>query len=493
MKRKVGLYIVLLAIIIGGAPYFTGYLVETKFQDVVKVASEFEPVDIAILEYQRGWRKSYAKTRVTFDGKYLQKFIRALEKNATPEFTQSGLSVVLEHEIRHGPFVQLKDDNYRDWLFALASIHSKLFLTERAKEILTSEFGDPELLDLHGEMSIEGDVRSKIIGKALKWKEADGKEHVIFKGLQANWRLTRDMKRFEGELTIPGFDFDWEGKHYSAEGLIFKSERYKSPEGLWLGKGTFTMERMEMQDPKKDSWSVSTLSAGGVIDAESGMIDSSGTLSVEQFKYAGRLWGPMNFALSSKNIEAQVMKALLEMGKKMQMEEQPNPIYVQNIIGLLPQLLKTRPEFHIDSMHVHTDQGDVKGLFNFAVGGMQAHDIHNVPQIIQSIASKANLLLPKTLLREMLMSQYQHTAKLLNAEAQTRNQQFKTEDELLAEVSKKVDETIQVRVADGTLIEKDHSYLLEMELFQGRLKINGKSLDLPLAMATPAMMPRAIG
>jgi hypothetical protein len=56
--RKIILYVALLAIILGTAPFVTGYLVEAKFNDVVKVLSDIQsmPVSIKVTEYKRGWR-----------------------------------------------------------------------------------------------------------------------------------------------------------------------------------------------------------------------------------------------------------------------------------------------------------------------------------------------------------------------------------------------------------------------------------------------------
>ncbi|MFI4937168.1 MAG: YdgA family protein [Candidatus Berkiellales bacterium] len=494
-KRKVGLYIVLLAIIIGAAPYFTGYLVETKFQDVVKVTSEFEPLKVEVTEYQRGWRKSYAKTRVTLQGQYLEKLMLAIEKNnpsKSSELKNQEMSIILEHEIRHGPFVQLQDNNYRDWRFALATIQSKLFLTEKAKEVLTSEFGSSELLNIDTQMSIEGDVQIKMQGKALKLKEPDGKEHVIWKGIQANWVLSRDMKRFQGDTFLPGFDFDWEGKHYFGENIIFKTERVKSPEGLWLGKGTMTMQKMEVNQTPEQSLSIEGLSMGGVVGAENSMIDSSGSVNIEQIKYANRLWGPINLAFSTKNIDVHVAKSFGELSHQMQMATSAEEItYIQKMAALLPDLLKTRPEFNIENMTVHTDQGDIKGLLNLAIGGAAAYDLNNPQQIFQSIALKANVLFPKTLLREILISQYSKKAEAINEAAKSSNLKTSSNEEITATVGKSADEAISKQIQQGTLVEKDRNYLIEVELFQGHLKVNGKSMDLPQAGLSQSGPPQS--
>lgn len=480
IKRKIVLYAALFAIIIGGAPYFTGYLVETKFQDVIKVASEFDPVTITLLEYQRGWRKSYAKTRLTFKGKYLRKVVHSLEaENPTKSPLQSPqLSIILEHEIRHGPFVQLKDGNYREWLFALAALHSKLFLTEENKKILVSELGDTELLTLQGQITIEGAVHLTIAGKALKLKET-AKEHVFWKGVRGQWHLSRDMKHLQGEVVMPGFDFDWENLHYYADDLTFKTERFKTPESLWLGKGTLSVQKLGVRDSENASRLIlSGLVAGGVMDTEGGMIDSSATLRVEQLKYLGKQYGPMHYALTLKNVESRVAKGFVEIIHKMQLAEQnQQQVYLKEMLALVPDLLKTRPEFNLEDMSVHTEQGDVKGFLNFAIGGPQASDVNHLTQIVQSMAANAQLTFPKVFLHDFLTHHYMTRAVSVNL----LQKEKKTSQQITEQVQQEVEANISKQLIEGTLTERDNNYAVEIQFQQGKLMMNGKIVELPPA------------
>jgi len=500
-RRKIVLYIALLAIIIGGAPYFTGYLVETKFKDVVKVTSEFGLLNITVLEYDRGWRKSYAKTRVTLRGKFLQKIVSAMEadvnnqEKGAPNAALPQLSVVLEHEIRHGPFVQLKDKDYKDWLFALAAIHSKLFLTKENKEILISELGQTELFNLKGEITIEGVVHVALQGRPLTLKEADGKERMFWKGMQGKWQLSRDMKYLQGELLLPGFDFDWDGARYYGEEIAFKIDRFRTPEGLWLGKGTLGMQRLTIKEDQEPSpyLSIAGLLAGSVSDTENGMLDSATNLRIEQIKYAGKTYGPINCAMTVKNIETYVAKIFLELVKKVSLStEQGQQVdYKQVLKGLIPELLKTRPEITVEGMSVHTDQGDIKGFLNFAIGGPQANDINHPAQIIQSIAAKTNITFPKVFLRDVLTAQYTSNARAIKmVEAQQQGKTV-TDEEITQQVSKDVDASITAELAKGTLIEKDQNYVVEIQFQQGKLTINGKLIALPsfTPLPSPPMLP----
>lgn len=471
-KYKIGLYIALLAIIIGGAPYFTGYLVQTKFEDVTRVLSEFEPLEVTILEYHRGLRKSYAKTQLSFTDKKLQALATLLEPASAPSSQAAELTVIVEHEIRHGPFVQLKDGNYRDWLFALATIQSKLFLTEQAKQVLTSEFGSPELLQLNAIMNIEGDVLANIEGRILKWKQPDGKEHVFWKGVRSSWQLNRDLKHFHGEMILPGFDFEWEGVHFYAEDLMFKTERHKSQQGLWLGKGTMSIHKAEINDSKHGAVMLMALNAGGLMDMDNGMLDSAATISMEQFKLGDQLWGPINCAFSVKNLDSNAMRSLMQLKFDSKTSYEA---YSNELIRILPNLLKNRPEFNLENMNIHAEEGDLKGQVNLAVGGAQAHDVNNMPAVVQSIAAKVSFLIPKEFLKKITTK---HLLKRQSVQAQNQ-QPSPTVDQLNQQAVHAAEQMINQEIAQGLLVEKDHSYAFEMEFLQGIVKVNGKTIEKP--------------
>lgn len=475
MRQKVVMYLILFAIIVVGAPYFTGYLVETKFQDVIKMASELEPLDITILEYQRGWRKSYAKTRLTLNGEVAQTLLKlqSEEQGIQPSLSQARFNVILEHDIRHGPFVQLQDNNFRKWFFGLATIHSKLFLTEKAKEVLTAELGEPELFNLNGKISIEGDVNFNILGRPIKLKEAGGKEQVVWKGLQADWRISRDLKHFYGNVVLPGLNFYFDETHYYAQDVTFHTERRKTSEHVWLGKGTFTVNKMEVKSEKNTSWGILVLNLGGVLDAQQGVVDASTVLSLEQLKMHQQLFGPVHFSITLKNLEAQAVQFLFDFMRKMQRTETFSFQLTPKEVQALSAFLKARPEMHIENLNVHTASGDIRGVLQFAIGGKNANDLQQMQHVYQSIAAKAHFLIPKVLFRDLLFQYYFKHADVMNQNASELNQKALSEQALKAQVDDKVESVIQKYIESGTLIEKDYSFIVELELLQGILKVNG--------------------
>lgn len=459
MKRKIGIYIVLIAIVIGAAPYLVGFLVETRFKDVVKVASDLESTNIEVVKYQRGWRTSYAQTRVTFSGK----FVDGLHNNFAGSGVDVGpqsISILLTHDIKHGPFIQQKKGDYTDWTFALATIHSSL--NEEAKKKLLAVVGEADALTMDSEIKIDGATKAKIIGKELKITEND-QEHLLWKGITGDWELSRDFKRLQCNLLMPGFDAIFGDKHVIGEDLVIKSERFKTPEGLWLGTAKVDLKKLQLDVAQKLGFTMAGFAASGVTDTENGMIESSGSVRIEALKFEDQQLGPINYSASVKKIAPGVMKSFMDITKEMdRAPEAQQAQYVDQLLALIPELLKTRPELVIDDFSVHAQQGDIKSSLSFAIGGPDATDFHNPPQLIQSIVANGNFILPKLFYQEIMAAIVEEQAKSMQPQ----------------DVNNAANEMINSQIREGVWVENGANLTLVFEFKDSKLTVNGKALDL---------------
>lgn len=483
MKRKIVLYVAILAIIIGGAPYLTGMLVETKFQEVVKTLSDIDsaPLSIQLTEYKRGWRKSYAKTKVTI-------------YSGNNEY-----NLMLEHEIRHGPFVQLHDDNYKDWHFARALVHSKILLNEHAKKVLIAEIGQTELLNINSEMAINGAVQIRVNGKELKLKEHEGTSRIAWKGVQGEWDLTSDLRHLKGQVVMPGLDIDLNGSRYFVEDLNYTTTLSRTEEGLWPGKFLGTMNKLTIESQgNRSALNMEGLTAGGMMQVQNAFADFSGNLKIERAVINGKQYGPIDYANTLKRIDSEVLRSFFILSQK---KKAPQDANFKKMMNLLPPLLKSRPEFTIEQLQVHTNEGDIKGALNFAVGGPEANDFSNLPQIIQSIVARGSIVLPKLVLRDILTYQYTQEAQAANEIAKKaatlasslpptpEAQQLPkvlTDQELATLVVQKVNESIDKWLKEGTIIEKDQSYISELTFENGKFSVNGQAVDVGQKLPIPS-------
>ncbi|MCS5707741.1 YdgA family protein [Candidatus Berkiella cookevillensis] len=223
MKRKLFLYGLLVAVLVVGIPYFTGQMVKYRFHTFAQALSHPEHGVVTVLDYKSGWRKSYAKTRITLTNGMLKAFLDELgeESSKAPEnFAMNRpLKIVLEHEIEHGPFVQKAKGNWKDWLFVQALIQSKLHLSEEAKALLEQEIGEKDFISVTTEISMDNDIHLSLQSKPISVTENNA-EHTIWQGVEGIWHFTDDLKTMTGKMTIPGFYLETAGKEYWVEDLL---------------------------------------------------------------------------------------------------------------------------------------------------------------------------------------------------------------------------------------------------------------------------------
>ncbi|MGE3318962.1 MAG: YdgA family protein [Candidatus Berkiella sp.] len=485
MNRKIVIYLILLLIVIGAAPYLIGFLVETRFKDIVQVASELESTKVELVTYNRGWRHSTAETRVTLSGKFVEGFHAGLTNSKE---AGKNLNILIKHDIGHGPFVKLHDGG---WAFALAAIHSQL--DDEAQKKMMKVVGDTDVLTIDSIIKIDGTTKAKIHGKELKIAEND-KEHILWKGISGEWELSRDFKRLQGNMLMPGFDMVFENARVVGDDLVFKTQRFKTPEGLWLGTAQGDLQKLQLHIEKKPFFSMTGVAVSGVTDTENGMIESSGTLRIELIIVDDKQYGPANYSGSIKNIAPGAMKSLVDITKEMESApEAEQSQYIEQIMALLPDLLKTRPEIVIDDLSVHVPEGDVRATFAMAIGGPDATDVHQIQQLIQSIFAKGNFIMPKATLQELLSLSVRDPI-----EAQAKQQQPPlTQEAIDQEVAKTANEMITKQIQEGAWVEKGSSLVMDFEFKDGRLVVNGKMIDLMQLMAgtqsqgAPQMAPQA--
>lgn len=474
-SRKLLLYVALLAIIIGGAPYITGYLAEAKFKEVVKVISDIDSGSIEIVKYERGWRHSFAQTKVTFSSSYSESLIKlmsGLEPSERAALEKMGLSVLLDHKIQHGPFVQIKQGDWKNWRLGLAAFHSQVLLSDEVKQILEKILGQTKLIDIQGIINIEGAVQVSFESLPIKLS-ADSMDYFNWKGGEGDWKLSRDMKNFEVKFNFPGVMSKITGKTFSFDEISGHYNEHKSPEGLWLGTIKLGLESITVKDALMPANDI--LVTKFMVDSESGsqmgLVAATGNMGIQEIKIGDKVFGPLTVESSVKKVDGSFLKSLMDFSKN-----PPNvqTEMIQQITSKIPNLLKNRPEFNMDKIILKTPDGEVRADLHFAMGGEDVTNINNTTQVIQSVSAKVNAIFPKPILVEILMKQSEHQPATPDPNV--------TPEQLKQQATDKVNATIAAAIKDGYLVEKENNYLVDWAFSEGQFKVNGKPMAFPMGV-----------
>ncbi len=477
----------LLLLIVGGIPYFTGRLVENKFNELTKALADNPDITLENLSYERHWRKGVAKTRVTIEGGLLKKLLEELGEELNTSNSARNLhkpiTIVLEHEIRYGPFVQLQDGNYQDWEFAQAVIYSKLHLTEAAKAVLEKELGQVDFIRLKSEVSIEGEISIQLDGEPIKTKE-DGIEEVVWEGMKGKWYISQNLEKIEGSLLMPGFHFDVDGAIYHAKNLAFTTQsEHDIDNKIWLTNGQLTAKTLRINQQFVPTVSLENIKVTAIVNNQiednKMMLHSNMDVKVASIKVEDKVYGPLNYTIKIGNLSPRAFKAMMLLRNEMGVRAQKNLMKFgqwQNQVG---ELLSSRPVLSLENLLLQTDKGHVKGSMRFEIGGQQAQDLRRLDLVLGSLAAKAHLSIPRAVLREFLQAYF-----TVVVQAEQTNLGIELDEEALAaEITQQVEITLAAWKQKNYITLNDQDYIISLSLNGGQLIFNNSNVSLsPLAI-----------
>ena len=314
MKRKLLLYGLLILILVGGIPYITGMIAEQRFQELTHSLSSLDHLQITTLEYERGWLKSKAKSRIVMSGSLLTTFLQEVGQEAGANETRSEqpIKVVLVHSLKHGPFIQKAKGNHKDWLFAQAQIHSSLSLTEEAKAVLEQEIGDKDFLLFNTVLTMGSDITIDLDGKPIQVLQDDTQE-TIWQGIQAKWNITEDLHSIQGHIAMPGFYFEKNQAIYQAENIVVKLDGNLNKTDIhsaWQVHDKYEIGRLTVLNKNKP-----TLSLHGVLVNKQPKADFV-DLQVQNLEIADKTFGSfeakVTFSPSTTKGQLRAKKELLK-------------------------------------------------------------------------------------------------------------------------------------------------------------------------------------
>lgn len=483
MKQKIILYSMLLFLIVGGIPYFTGRLVENKFNELTKSLADNPDISLENLSYERHWRKGIAKTRVTIKGGLLKKLLEELGEELNTQDSnahlQKPITLIFEHEVRYGPFVQLYDGNYQNWEFAQAVIYSKLHLSDEARAILEIETGQADFIKLKSEVSIDGEISIKLDGESIKAKDGDIEE-VVWDGIHGQWRISQNLRKIEGSLTMPGFHFDVDGAIYRAKDLAFTTQsQHDINNKIWLTNGQLTVERLHISQASMPSIGFDNIKITAIVDNQSEndqmMLNSAMNVKVATIKIEDKEYGPLNYTFKIGNLSPQSFKTMMVLRNEMGVRAQKNLQKFGQWEKQVGQLLSTRPALSLENLILQTDKGHVKGNMHLEIGGQQAKDLRRLDLILGSLSANAHLSIPGPLLREFLQAYF-----TVAVQAERVNKEVALDANALeAEINQQIDITLSTWIQKNYISLKNEDYIMAMSLNGGQLIFNDNTMPLP--------------
>lgn len=213
-----------------GIAWLTGMAVESRLQHNEQQALARSPyLTVLKREYRRGVYRSTAST--TFS-------LHIPSRAGGPVAALlSSFTITIASNIHHGPLLGLHG-------LGLAGIDSAIVAPPALQKELSAVIGSQPIAQLHSTVSLLGRSTGELTSPAFSLPLPNG-ANLVWGGLTASGSAGRNQTSWSGKLSVPRLLVQGPRGRFELTGLEYSGSHRKALEGLYLGTGTFTIERLD--------------------------------------------------------------------------------------------------------------------------------------------------------------------------------------------------------------------------------------------------------
>jgi uncharacterized protein YdgA (DUF945 family) len=476
-------FILVVALLAIGAitPFIYGTLIEKKFNEVVVLINESDNLSLETVDYKKGWLQSHAKTNVTF---------------RAPQGYAGEAHMTLNHVISHGPIFKQKTKTGSQFKFAQGLIESTLTNIDK-NLIAKTDLQKSDVMNFTTIIALNGKSDVTFNGDKITIRDS-GNGAIDWNGLNGHFTLNNAFNRVQGEIILPGIKLSNNDTKFSFEDIVIKTENFLGAmpfHDLWLGKATISIDHVTGTQSKERSVSldVKKINLSGIAEPQDNHVRLSGTVSVDQVILNDKANGPFNYSIQLQKVSPDALRFLEALNQK----TKDNPamgglIFIEQIGELARLFLTPRPELEIPAFQLTTSNGNVDGHLELAVGGEAANNVQAPQAILDSIAGKGFLILPKPILKEVLVGYLT-----------PRNPMVNQQQPVVEASDQQVEQVITELVQSGMLVQTDNQYRFDLAFKGTQIMVNGKAFAMPASLqkqpikqvattAIPPMIPSEV-
>jgi len=398
MKRillVVGIVAGLMIIALAAAPYWLGMQTEAAFKETLNTVATRGGLSGANTEFSRGWLNSTASNRFSLPG--------------------AAVAVEASHRIEHGP-LPLSRLLAGDVAPGLARIESTLKITpDKAApaELASLLKAMPSIiivttLDLAGdgssEISLPGGTH-KFGEEQLKWSTANGT--MLF---------DRDLKKIRADVTLPSFQYESGTGTLIVNSTVVSSDIYEGTAGYMFGRNSLSVGKVSMAPLME----ISDIRLSAIIQPQGKFATMKLTYGVKQMTMAKDTYGPGTLNIAIRNLDAATLKQfedeLNKVNARNMPEEQKQMMIAGKLMEYAGKLTRDNPEIEVTRLSIIAPGGELKGSAKFVVQGKEQDLSANPMLILTAIKGSAELTMPESLAKAMVMPQIQRDLALLQQE-----------------------------------------------------------------------------
>jgi uncharacterized protein YdgA (DUF945 family) len=214
-----------------GVAWVTGMAIESRLQHSQQRALDKLPyITVVKREYDRGVYRSTVVTTYGLRGPALQ----AMRIGGAPP---SSATITVASTIQHGPLPGMH-------AVALAVIDTTIVVPPALQQELSGVIGSKPIVQLHSTLGLFGGTTSDLTSPAFSLKLADG-FNLVWGGLTGTLTATHNQAHWSARLSAPHLLVKSARGGFELTGAEYSGSEEKALDGLYVGSGTFTVERLD--------------------------------------------------------------------------------------------------------------------------------------------------------------------------------------------------------------------------------------------------------
>lgn len=519
MKKIIGLVVILAALVLGSY-YGMGLITERTIEKNVEVINQSNGLYVDIPQYNRGWFTSSAVLNWRL---HVPEHLTKDQNGQSITVPAQDYTLQMPLTIYHGPII-FSDNGVK---FGLGYAHSDIAMPpafdEKFANLFTGESTKPKL-SLNLFVNYLNNSQLHLDVPAFKLIAKQGGNQFEWDGMDSHISVSSSLRNIDGGLTIDGASLSKNTTKATLAKVSSSYNLHQTDEGLYLGEASLSLPSFLITENGQPVFDLEQFDMNSSSDIQDGLFNTSFKASLKKVVAQGKTYGPAALEMSLKNLDAQVLAEINTQANAMQQgtDAQRQQALIA-ILPNLPKLFSKGAQFGITKLSFVVPEGMIEGDL---LVSLPAGDVGNPFQLVQKVQGHGKLKMPATVVKSVLVtsikqklqSQQQQQPSLQQAMVQQMKSNEKAEpqtttpaqpqtttqdqaatsttqdnqpapapttatsdqtkplsaEEINQQAVTEADQKLSAMTQVGLLTLQDNEYVIEVNLEQGQLTVNGK-------------------